>query len=43
MGRSSWQTGTDVPCTGEYNREVYQNRLGLTETEISDLKSKGVI
>jgi crotonobetainyl-CoA:carnitine CoA-transferase CaiB-like acyl-CoA transferase len=43
MGRSPWQAGTGIPGAGKYNREVYQNRLGLTETEISDLKNEGVI
>jgi crotonobetainyl-CoA:carnitine CoA-transferase CaiB-like acyl-CoA transferase len=32
-----------APCVGEHNREIFTEELGLTETEIEQLESSGVI
>jgi crotonobetainyl-CoA:carnitine CoA-transferase CaiB-like acyl-CoA transferase len=43
MSKSPWQVNSQIPAAGEYNHEVYKNRLGLSDEEISDLKREGII
>jgi benzylsuccinate CoA-transferase BbsE subunit len=43
MSRSPWQVNPNIPQTGEYNREIFSNRLGLKADEIEMLLQKGVI
>jgi crotonobetainyl-CoA:carnitine CoA-transferase CaiB-like acyl-CoA transferase len=43
MSASPWQVNPRLPEAGEYNREVYCRRLGLSEAEIEQLAREGVI
>jgi crotonobetainyl-CoA:carnitine CoA-transferase CaiB-like acyl-CoA transferase len=43
MSQSPWQVNTKSPAPGEFNLEVYKNRLGLSEKEISELEREGII
>jgi crotonobetainyl-CoA:carnitine CoA-transferase CaiB-like acyl-CoA transferase len=43
MSESPWQVNPAIPEAGEFNTEVYHNRLGLKEKEIAELKREGVI
>jgi crotonobetainyl-CoA:carnitine CoA-transferase CaiB-like acyl-CoA transferase len=43
MSRSPWQINSQKHRVGEYNYEIYHNRLGLTETAIGLLSREGVI
>jgi crotonobetainyl-CoA:carnitine CoA-transferase CaiB-like acyl-CoA transferase len=43
MSESPWQVNSKIPVAGEFNTEVYQNRLGLSQKEIAELEREGVI
>jgi len=43
MSQSPWQVNSKLPAAGEFNLEVFKNRLGLSEKEISELEKKGII
>ncbi len=43
LSRSPWQVGSRVPNVGEYNIDIYQGQLGLSEEEIEALAKEGVI
>jgi len=43
MSRSPWKINTHIPQQGEHNKEIYQDELGLSNTELESLKKKGVI
>jgi crotonobetainyl-CoA:carnitine CoA-transferase CaiB-like acyl-CoA transferase len=43
MSQSPWQVNPQVSQAGEYNYEIYHNRLGISETEIKQLRRQGVI
>jgi len=43
MSESPWLVNPAMPGTGDYNREIYQHRLGLTDAEIEELRREGVI
>jgi crotonobetainyl-CoA:carnitine CoA-transferase CaiB-like acyl-CoA transferase len=43
MSESPWQVNSKIPVAGEFNIEVYQNRLGLSQKKIAELEREGVI
>jgi benzylsuccinate CoA-transferase BbsE subunit len=43
MSQSSWKVNPSIPQAGEYNREIFSNRLGLKADELEMLLRKGVI
>jgi hypothetical protein len=43
MSGSPWQVNTQTPSIGEFNLEVYQNRLGFRPQEIAKLAKEGII
>ncbi len=43
MSASPWQVNPQLPTAGEYNNEVYRNRLGLSQEDIDRLSQEGII
>ena len=43
MSASPWQVNTKLPTAGEYNHEIFHNRLGLSQAEMDRLACEGVI
>jgi crotonobetainyl-CoA:carnitine CoA-transferase CaiB-like acyl-CoA transferase len=43
MSQSPWLVNSKSPAAGEFNLEVFKNRLGLSEKEISELEREGII
>jgi crotonobetainyl-CoA:carnitine CoA-transferase CaiB-like acyl-CoA transferase len=43
MSRSPWQVNPGIPQTGEYDRKIFCDRLGLKADEIEKLRRDGVI
>jgi crotonobetainyl-CoA:carnitine CoA-transferase CaiB-like acyl-CoA transferase len=43
MSETPWQVNFRIPEAGEFNNEVFQNRLGLSDKEITELEKEGVI
>jgi benzylsuccinate CoA-transferase BbsE subunit len=43
MSGSPWQVSAAIPRTGQFNREIFNTRLGLAEAEIAALRREGVI
>jgi crotonobetainyl-CoA:carnitine CoA-transferase CaiB-like acyl-CoA transferase len=43
MSGSPWLVNAEFFPPGDYNQEVYQKRLGLSEDEITQLREEGVV
>jgi benzylsuccinate CoA-transferase BbsE subunit len=43
LSRSPWWVGSRVPGIGEHNKEIYKEKLGLSEEEIKNLIKEGII
>ena len=43
MSRSPWRIERGAPCLGEHNEAVFGRLLGLSPTEVAQLKAEGAI
>ncbi len=43
LSATPWRIGRRAPLTGEHNREIYENELGLSAPELDALREKGSI
>ena len=43
MNRTPWEIRRPAPTLGQHNREVYVDRLKMSDAEMAQLKQKGVI
>jgi crotonobetainyl-CoA:carnitine CoA-transferase CaiB-like acyl-CoA transferase len=43
MSVTPWLVKPRMPVSGEYNREIFKNRLNLSETELSELEKENII
>ncbi|HSW57001.1 MAG TPA: CaiB/BaiF CoA-transferase family protein [Dehalococcoidales bacterium] len=43
MSESPWGINPELPRSGDYNREIYRNCLGLSHSEIDRLADEGII
>ena len=43
MSRTPWELRRPAPALGQHNREVYAERLKMSDAEMAQLKQKGVI
>ncbi|MFH1931524.1 MAG: CoA transferase [Pseudomonadota bacterium] len=43
LSETPWRIRKRAPLIGEHNEEIYEKELGLLNTELMDLKEKGVI
>jgi formyl-CoA transferase len=43
MSRTPWRIETGAPCLGEHNEAVFGRLLGLSATELAQLREEGAI
>ena len=43
LSETPWQANRAAPLLGEHNQEIYCGKLGLSEKEMAEMKSSGVI
>lgn len=43
MSETDWEISSGAPCLGEHNEEVFVDLLGLSPTDVRDLRAEGAI